>query len=96
LHRLYDEVGNDWFRLANNVIKLHANAEQFGLGSVIYHLGESRNTTHAQASSQLGPILERLGILEWNGKAKPVGFRILSDIPPTIESLRMMLAGSVE
>ncbi len=63
---LYERFGDDEFPLANNVQLLSNRTERDGLGSTIYKLN-GHDTKNAQAASYLGPLLEALGVLQWNG-----------------------------
>lgn len=90
LHRLYDRFGHDWFPLANNVQRLPEGTEVDGLGSTLYRM--SPDTTHAQAASQLGPILMQYGLFEWNQRSNGIRWRIVVTPPPTIDDLRMLLS----
>jgi hypothetical protein len=89
IHQLYDEFGYEWVPLANNVEKLANGTETRGFGRILLDGGHSMS--HAQAASQLGVVLERLHILEWNGKVKGICWRLALEPPPEIEHLRMIL-----
>lgn len=89
IHDLYDYFGSDWYPLANNVEKMSGGTEIRGLGSSIYSI--TKNTTNAMAASQLGVILEKLGIFEWNNKVKGIAWRLCVEPPTTIDDLRMAL-----
>lgn len=92
IHILYDHFGSDWYPLANNVEKMGNGTETMGLGSAIFSI--SRDITHAQAASQLGVILEELGIFEWNNKPRGIAWRLRVDPPATIDDLRMVLCSA--
>ena len=102
LHRLYDKFGDDWFPLANNVTKLRKGTEVDGLGSFICNASingvnakvPSQLVTHAQAASQLGPILMYYNLFEWNQKAICIAWRLQVTPPPTIDNLRMLLSAA--
>lgn len=89
IHDLYDYFGNDWYLLANNVEKMGNGTEVRGLGSSIYSI--SKDTTQAMAASQLGVILEALGIFEWNNRTHGIAWRLRIEPPSTIDDLRMAL-----
>ncbi len=40
--------------------------------------------THAQGASYLGVVLEKIGVLEWNGTKKRIQWRIIK-MPDTID-----------
>ncbi|MDD2659858.1 MAG: hypothetical protein PHY54_09305 [Methylococcales bacterium] len=75
LTSLYRQFGNDWFLLANNVEKLGKGTEIPGLGRTILDAYPG-NTTQAQTASYFGPIMEDLGLFEWNGKAHGIAWRL--------------------
>lgn len=68
--------GEQWFPLANNVEKMYRGTEIPGLGTTIYHLRPG-DTLHAQGASYLGVVLDEVGILEWNGKARGISWRLM-------------------
>jgi hypothetical protein len=86
---LTQKFGADWFPLANNVEKLGNGKEVDGLGVAILRQGP-KNITHAQGSSYLGVVLEQLGILEWNHKAKGIKYRIIHR-PNSIDELKKIM-----
>lgn len=92
IHILYDHFGSDWYPLANNVTKLKDETERIGLGSVLHSL--SKNVTHAQAASQLGVVLEKVGAFEWNEKKINIAWRLRVEPPATIDDLRTALCGA--
>jgi hypothetical protein len=92
VHILYDHFGSDWYPLANNVEKMGNETERVGLGTTIFSI--SRDITHAQAASQLGVILEKLGIFEWNNKLRGIAWRLRVNPPATIEDMRMVFCGA--
>jgi hypothetical protein len=92
IHILYDHFGSDWYPLANSVTKLQDKTEKIGLGSVLHSL--SMNVTHAQAASQLGVVLEEVGIFEWNEKPINIAWRLRVEPPGTIDDLRTALCGA--
>lgn len=104
LHRLYDVFGYDWFPLANDVARLSNRTERDGLGSFISYVKcnkiinplPAQLVTQAQAASQLGPILMRYGIFEWNGRRNGIHFRLQAAPPPTIDDLKMVLSAGDE
>ena len=77
LRKLFGDFRQGWFPLANNVTKMHAGDEKDGLGKFIYDA--TGKVTHAQAASYLGPILEALGVTEWNGKRRGICWRLLRE-----------------
>jgi len=79
LERFQTRFGSDWFPLANNVEKMGDGTEKPGFGMTIMEL--TGNVTHAQASSYLGPLLESLGYLEWNGKHTGIQWRLNAEPP---------------
>jgi hypothetical protein len=87
LHEIYDCFGYDCFPLANNVETMPLGTEKMGLGTIIY--GAVKIVSHAQAASQLGVILERIGVVEYCQSTR--GWRIKIELPFTIDDLRMML-----
>ena len=89
IHDLYDHFGSDWYPLANNVEKIGNGTEIRGLGSSIYSV--TKDTANAMAASQLGVILEKLGIFEWNNKVKGIAWRLCVEPPASIDDLRMAL-----
>lgn len=78
LDTLLAEFGSQWIPLANNVQKLHEGTEIPGLGSTICRLHPG-DIFHAQGASYLGVVLEEAGLLEWNGKALGIKWRIVAD-----------------
>jgi hypothetical protein len=100
LHRLYDEFGYGWFPLANSITNLTNRTEINGLGSFISYISSNKSIVplpaglviHAQAASQLSPILTHFGIFEWNGAKRGICFRLQTPPPPTIDDLRMVLS----
>lgn len=75
LTSLYRQFRNGWFPLANNVEKLGKSNEISGLGMTI--LGAyPGNTTLAQAASYFGPVMEDMGLFEWNGKNRGIKWRL--------------------
>jgi len=86
IQALYRELANDWYPLANGLVKMQDGTEEVGLGSSIYAV--SNDTTHGQAASQLGVILEDAGILKWNGRSRNIAWRLRSRPPRTVEELR--------
>jgi hypothetical protein len=89
LNWLTDRFGAGWFPLANNVEKLGHNEEADGLGVAILRQ-KPRNIRHAQGSSYLGVVLERVGILEWNNKPKGIEWRIISQVQ-SLDELRKVM-----
>jgi hypothetical protein len=89
LQWLADRFGLDWFPLANNVEKLGNGEEIDGLGVAILRQ-QPRNISHAQGSSYLGVVLEHVGILEWNNRAKEIKWRIIRQ-PRTLDDLRIII-----
>jgi len=75
LTSLYHQFGNDWFPLANNVERLGNGTEIPGLGRTILDAYPC-NIEQAQAASYLGPIMEDMGLFEWNGKARGIAWRL--------------------
>lgn len=78
-----------WFPLANNVEKLGNGSEIDGLGVAILRQ-RPRDITHAQGSSYLGVVLEEPGMLEWNGKARGIKWRIIHR-PRNVRELQGLL-----
>lgn len=81
------EFGDNYFPLANNVVRLANRTERRGLGMIIR---EQANATdlHAQGASYLGVVLEEAGYFQWNGRNNGIAWRITdTDFQlPTIES----------
>ena len=90
LSRLQAEFGDQWFPLANNVEKMYDETEIPGLGTTVYRLRPG-DISHAQGASYLGVVLEEIGILSWNGKARGIAWRLLTPVPDA-PSLRSRLA----
>ena len=78
LQRIKTEFGREYFPLGNNVEKLRKDTEVRGLGTVILDFTPG-NLTHAQASSYLGPVFEKIGYFEWNGKNKGIKWKLVND-----------------
>jgi hypothetical protein len=87
VHELFDVFGYDFFPLANNVELLQAGQEKAGLGSIIMNVRPGE-IGHAQAASQIGVVLETVGLLEWNGRSRGIKWRIKRQLPSTIDDLR--------
>ena len=92
IQELYDVFGYEWFPLANNVQRLHAGNERLGLGTIILKMRPG-NISHAQTASQLGVVMERLKMFEWNNSQNGIKWRIAGDLPTTIEELRFEALG---
>jgi len=94
IQALYGNLADDWYPLANSVVKMEDGTEVIGLGSSIY--AGSNDTTHGQAASQLGVILEYAGIFKWNGRSRNIAWRLRSNLPPrTVEELRSYFESSL-
>lgn len=91
LRLLHAHFRDNWFPLANNVEKLHHGTERYGLGGAI-HQQKPGDTLHAQGASYLGVVLEQAGILEWNGMARDIQWRIVR-MPGGAEELHTWLGG---
>lgn len=76
----------DWFPLANSVKKLGQDDEVDGLGVAIL-CQQPGKISHAQGASNLGVVLEHLGLLEWNKRQKGIEWRIIRQ-PNSLEDLR--------
>lgn len=76
LNSLYEEFGDKYFRLANNVEYLGKGTEKIGLGMVILQQ-ENSNVSHAQGASYLGVVLEECGYFAWNGKHRQIEWRLI-------------------
>lgn len=92
LDSLYAQFELEFFPLANNVQLLGSGDERPGFGRTIYDLN-GRDTKNAQAASYLGPLLESIGILKWNGIRKGIEWHLLNPPPPTIDELEELLIG---
>ncbi|MDD1744316.1 MAG: hypothetical protein LUQ20_00655 [Candidatus Methanoperedens sp.] len=89
-HRFDDR----WFPLANNVKKLGNRSEVDGLGVAILHQ-RPIDITHAQGASYLvGVVLEKVEILEWNGKSRGIEWRIIHR-PSNVSELRRIVNTNV-
>lgn len=75
LNSLYQQFGNNWFPLGNNVEKLGKGTEIPGLGRTILDAYPG-NIKQAQAASYFGPIMEDMGLFEWNGKNRGIAWRL--------------------
>lgn len=93
LHRLHDEFGGDYIFLRNNVARLGNGTERPGLGMTIMAAHQNANTTHGQAASYLGPVLETLEFFLWNNQQTNIGWVLKKTPPPSIEDLRILLQG---
>lgn len=82
LTSLHHQFGNHWFSLANNVEKLGNGTEIPGLGRTILDAYPG-NIEQAQAASYFGPIMEDMGLFEWNGKSKGIAWRLTCE--PSIQ-----------
>ncbi|MBN1427425.1 MAG: hypothetical protein JXB07_03510 [Anaerolineae bacterium] len=76
LNRLWQEFGDRYFPLANNVEYLSKGSEKMGLGMVILQQ-ENSNVSHAQGASYLGVVLEECGYFGWNGKHRQIEWRFM-------------------
>lgn len=98
IHALSESFRRDCFPLANSVTGMQKNTEKCGLGSTIYSLSLAMNinqrTSHAQAASQLGVALMKLGIFELCD-LRPITWRLNIELPPTAASLRMMIRDAI-
>jgi len=79
LNWLMEKFGLGWFPLANNVEKLWQNTEVDGLGVAILRQ-RPKNISHAQGASYLGPVLEHVGILEWNNKQRGIQWHTIRPV----------------
>ena len=87
LQMLQEQFGAEWFPLANDPALLHAGKERPGLGMMLWKL--RRDVKHAQGAVYLGVILEELGLLEWNRRDSPVGWRVMKDnVMDSVSQLR--------
>ncbi|MGA2261989.1 MAG: hypothetical protein ABSH28_11185 [Acidobacteriota bacterium] len=77
---IYQEFGTEWFPLANNVEKLSSRTERAGLGMILLAVYPGE-IPQAQAASYLGPVMEDIGIFEWNGRNKGFQWRLISEPP---------------
>jgi len=75
LTSLHRQFGNNWFPLANNVEKLGNGTEIPGLGRTILDAYPG-NISKAQAASYFAPIMEDLGLFEWNGRSHAIAWRV--------------------
>lgn len=82
---IYKQFGKDWFPLANNVEKLGNDMEIPGLGMTILN-SYPGNITKAQAASYFGPVMEDMGIFEWNQKHMGIAWRLIRE--PDIKFLK--------
>lgn len=90
LTSLYEQFLGDEFPLANNVAHLSKGTERVGLGSTIYKFN-GKDTKNAQAASYLGPLLESLSVLEWNGLHRGIKWKFLRKII-TVQELEDQLS----
>lgn len=95
VHRIYDEFGFDWFPLANNVTKLMDGTEKLGLGVMIHEIfrnvSKGKSVSNGQAASQIGVILQYIGIFESNNLMRGIEWRLRVSPPADIEELRVFL-----
>ena len=77
---LYEQFGEKYFPLANNVKELGKGTERPGLGTTILEQKpgdfSSTNIYHAQGSSYLGVVMEECGYFKWNGEQRGIEWRL--------------------
>ena len=83
-----------WIPLANNVELMGEGEEQDGFGMAIMRQ-QPGNTTHAQGASYLGPIIEQIGLLEWNGRSNGICWRFARGVPELDELVEMIVLNLV-
>jgi hypothetical protein len=98
VYELFDVFGYDWFPLANDVAKLTSRRERPGLGIAIlkdhFPAGQKpspQSIAHAQSASQLGVILQYLGLFEGDNAIRGIHWRLKAELPENIDELRMLL-----
>jgi hypothetical protein len=91
MHRIYDEFGFDWVPLNNNVTKLRDGTALPGLGPMMYEIFGS-NVSKGQAASQIGVILQHIGVFEGNDQQRGIAWRLKVAPPSEIEGLRSLLS----
>ncbi len=89
LEKIKASFGDGWLPLGNNVEKLYNKTERIRLGVIVYQQ-KPNDTFHAQGASYLGSVLEKVGILEWNGKSYRIKWR-LRDIDISTENIERKL-----
>jgi hypothetical protein len=74
------EFHGGWIPLANNVELMNGGGEKNGFGMAILRQ-QPGEILHAQGASYLGPILEEINVLEWNGRRKGICWRLVDGVP---------------